>query len=97
MSLKFPDPTVTRELLRDIHNRAVVNGESHVEDTCLPVLVSFQANTIDALADYLIAEARKLELTNKTITFADLKAAGAKLREYSEQLAPRSAAEEATR
>jgi uncharacterized coiled-coil protein SlyX len=63
----------------------------------IEVLRTFQANTIDALADYLIAEARKLELTNKTITFADLKAAGAKLREYSEQLAPRSAAEEATR
>lgn len=57
-------------------------------------LLAFQANTIDALADYLVCEARKLELTNKTITFEEMKAAAKKLKDYAQDLAPASSCAE---
>jgi hypothetical protein len=91
MALNFPDAETAVDRIRQLAQ------EEFRDVSIMAELLAFQAGTIDALADYLISEARKLELTNKTITFADLKAAGAKLREYSEQLCPRSAAEEATR
>jgi flagellar basal body rod protein FlgF len=91
MPLKFPDPEVARDRIA-----ALPADEFRVCST-MAELLAFQANTIEAMADYLITEARKFELTNKTITFEELKAAGANLKQYAETLAPRSAAEEATR
>jgi flagellar basal body rod protein FlgF len=91
MSLEFPNPEVSRDRI------AQLPADEFRVCSIMAELLAFQANTIEAMADYLISEARKFELTNKTITFAELKAAGATLRQYGETLAPRSAAEEATR
>lgn len=82
MSLSFPSAEAARDRIAQLPA-----DEFRVVST-MAELLAFQANTIDALGDYLIAEARKLELTNKTITFADLKAAGAKLRQHAQTLAP---------
>jgi hypothetical protein len=61
------------------------------EPRLLAELQSFQASTVEALADYLIVEARKLELTNKTITFEEMKAAAKTLKDHAQELAPRAA------
>ena len=82
MSLNFPDAAASRDRI------AQMPADEFRVVSIMAELLAFQANTIDALADYLVSEARKLELTNKTITFAELKAAGATLRQYAETLAP---------
>jgi hypothetical protein len=80
--IKFPDPALARDRI------AALSADEFRLCSIMAELLAFQANTIDAMADYLITEARKFELTNKTITFEELKAAGAKLQEYAQTLAP---------
>jgi uncharacterized coiled-coil protein SlyX len=89
MSIKFPDAESAVDRIRQF-------AQDEFRDVSIMAeLLAFQANTIAALADFLVSEARKFELTNKTITFAELKAAAAKLKEYAQTLAP--AAPEANR
>jgi hypothetical protein len=56
-----------------------------------------QRDTINVLADCLVREAARLERTNGLVRVEDLKREAQALRDYAENLAPRSAAEEATR
>ena len=84
MSINFPDPAVALDRI------AKIPADEFRQCSIMAELLAFQANTIDALADMLVSEARKFELTNKTITFAELKAAGATLRQYAQTLAPRA-------
>ena len=58
-------------------------------------LLAFQADTIYALADFLIIEARKFDLTHNTITPDQLKSFSEKLIEYAATLAPRNSNREA--
>jgi hypothetical protein len=82
MPLNFPDAAIARDRI------AQLSDDEFRVVSIMAELLAFQANTIDALADYLVSEARKFELSNKTITFAELKVAGATLRQYAETLAP---------
>jgi hypothetical protein len=82
MSLKFPSADAARDRI------AQLPADEFRLVSIMAELLAFQANNIDALADYLVSEARKLELTNKTVSFDQLKAAGAKLRDYAQTLAP---------
>jgi hypothetical protein len=83
MSIKFPKPETCCD-----HIRAVISDGEFRDLSIMAQLLVFQADTIAAMADYLIAEARKFELANQTITFAQLKLAGEKLREYAQTVAP---------
>jgi uncharacterized coiled-coil protein SlyX len=89
MSIKFPSAENSCDRIRQLAT------DEFRDVSIMAELLAFQACTIDALADYLVTEARKLELTNKTVTFDQLKAAAAKLRDYAQTLAP--AAPEANR
>jgi uncharacterized coiled-coil protein SlyX len=89
MSINFPSADAARDRI------AQLPADEFRLVSIMAELLAFQAYTIDALADYLVTEARKLELTNKTVTFDQLKAAAAKLRDYAQTLAP--AAPEANR
>jgi hypothetical protein len=82
MSIKFPSADAARDRI------AQLPADEFRLVSIMAELLAFQANTIDAMADYLVTEARKFELTNRTITFAELKAAGATLRQYAQTLAP---------
>jgi hypothetical protein len=82
MPLNFPDAAAARDRI------AAMPDDDFRVVSIMAELLAFQAYTIEALADYLVMEARKFELTNKTITFAELKAAGAKLRQHAQTLAP---------
>lgn len=91
MPLSFPKPEPVAECVKNLPRNDCILFLIKTE------LLVFQANTIEALADYLIVEARKFELANKTITFEELKAAAKKLKDYAQELAPGpSAPREAT-
>lgn len=82
MSLSFPKPEISRDRIYkmpDDEFRLV---------SIMAELLSFQADTIEALAAYLISQARKFELTHKTISHEELKSAGEMLRTLAETLAP---------
>jgi hypothetical protein len=83
MPLSFPKPEVLRDRIEQIPE-----GEFRLLSIMAELLV-FQAETIEAMADYLISEARKFELTKKNISAEELKAAGELLRAYADTLAPR--------
>ena len=82
MSLNFPSAETAVDRIRQLA------ADEFRDVSIMAELLAFQANTIDALADFLVSEARKFELTNKTITFVELKAAAAKLKEYAQTLLP---------
>ena len=85
MFLNFPDPKIAAERVVKPH---ADDGETIYPSLVLAEMRSFQRDTVVALADYLISEARKFELTNKTITFEELKTAGRKLAEYAKTIVP---------
>lgn len=66
-----------------IEDCAELLAESKMPETVLAVVVAFQRSTVLAMADCMITAARQMELTNKTLTFDDLKNEGIKLKELA--------------
>jgi hypothetical protein len=100
MFLSFPDPKISAERLANHPGpRPVLEGTGmHLGEPTLPLagylfvflaeLQRLQRDTVLAIADHIIGEARKFELSNKTITFEELNAAGLKLTEYAKTIVP---------
>lgn len=85
MAISFPDPA-----LLAARNDKISLDDPHRHLSIMASLLCFQADTIDAVADYLIGEAREMELANRTITFEQLKRLGIALRGHAQKIAPSS-------
>lgn len=80
MFLNFPSPKISAERLKE-------HSPEHFF-VFLSELQRFQRDTIIAVADCLAAAARQCELTNKTVTFEELKAEAKKLLDYANSIVP---------